>query len=49
MSEIVKCPLCGKKAKTGSTIHWARHMFGFVDKPDKAWVEAQGKQVHAKS
>jgi len=41
--ERVKCPVCGKKAKTGSAIDCARHMFGVEDKPHRAWVEAQGK------
>ena len=42
MSEPVKCPVCGKQAKTGSAIDCARHMFGVGDKPHRAWVEAQG-------
>ena len=42
MSEPVKCPVCGKQAKTGSSIDCARHMFGVGDKPHRAWVEAQG-------
>jgi hypothetical protein len=36
------CVVCGKKAKTGSAIDCARHMFGTGDKPHRAWVEAQG-------
>ena len=39
----VICPVCGKKAKTGSAIDCARHMFGTGDKPHKAWVDEQGK------
>jgi len=42
MSEPVKCPVCGKQAKTGSAIDCARHMFGTGDKKHRAWVEAQG-------
>jgi hypothetical protein len=42
MSEPVKCPVCGKQAKTGSAIDCARHMFGTGDKPHRDWVEAQG-------
>ena len=42
MNEPVKCPVCGKKAKTGTAIDCARHMFGVGDKPHRAWVEAQG-------
>jgi hypothetical protein len=46
MSDPVKdpviCPVCGKKAKTGSAIDCARHMFGTGDKPHKDWVNAQG-------
>lgn len=36
------CPVCGKKAKTGSAIDCARHMFGTGDKPHRQWVDAQG-------
>ena len=36
------CPVCGKKAKTGSAIDCARHMFGTGDQPHRKWVEAQG-------
>jgi len=42
MSEPVKCPVCGKQAKTGSAIDCARHMFGTGDKAHRAWVDAQG-------
>jgi hypothetical protein len=42
VSEPVKCPVCGKKAKTGSAIDCAKHIFGIGDKPHRAWVEAQG-------
>jgi len=38
----VICPVCGKKAKTGSAIDCARHMFGTGDKPHRDWVNAQG-------
>jgi hypothetical protein len=40
--EGIKCPVCGKKAKTGSAIDCARHMFGTGDKPHRQWVDAQG-------
>jgi hypothetical protein len=43
MGDPIKCPVCGKKAKTGSAIDCARHMFGTGDKPHKAWVDEQGK------
>ena len=42
MNEPVKCPVCGKQAKTGSAIDCARHMFGTGDKPPRQWVDAQG-------
>jgi hypothetical protein len=42
MSKPVKCPVCGKQAKTGSSIDCARHMFGIGDKSHRDWVEAQG-------
>jgi hypothetical protein len=42
VTDPVICPVCGKKAKTGSAIDCARHMFGTGDKPHRAWVEAQG-------
>jgi hypothetical protein len=37
------CPVCGKKAKTGSAIDCARHMFGTGDKPHRQWVDANVK------
>lgn len=46
MSEEKKpiiCPVCGKKAKTGSAIDCARHMFGTGDKPHRQWVDAHVK------
>jgi len=42
INDPVICPVCGKKAKTGSAIDCARHMFGTGDKPHKDWVNAQG-------
>jgi hypothetical protein len=42
ISKPVICPVCGKKAKTGSAIDCARHMFGTGDKPHRAWFDAQG-------
>ena len=42
LSGPIICPVCGKKAKTGSAIDCARHMFGVGDKPHRQWVEAQG-------
>ena len=42
ISGPIICPVCGKKAKTGSAIDCARHMFGTGDKPHRQWVEAQG-------
>ena len=40
--EGITCPVCGKKAKTGSAIDCARHMFGTGDQPHRKWVDAQG-------
>ncbi len=40
--EGIKCPVCGKKAKTGSAIDCARHMFGTGDKAHRQWVDGQG-------
>jgi len=42
VSGPIICPVCGKKAKTGSAIDCARHMFGTGDKPHRQWVDAQG-------
>ncbi len=42
INDPVMCPVCGKKAKTGSAIDCARHMFGTGDKPHREWVNAQG-------
>ena len=42
VTDPVICPVCGKKAKTGSAIDCARHMFGTGDQPHRKWVEAQG-------
>ncbi|OGP92042.1 MAG: hypothetical protein A2Z19_05785 [Deltaproteobacteria bacterium RBG_16_54_18] len=42
MGDPIICPVCGKKAKTGSAIDCARHMFGTGDKPHRQWVDAQG-------
>ncbi len=42
VSDPIICPVCGKKAKTGSAMDCARHMFGTGDKPHKDWVNAQG-------
>jgi len=42
VSGPIICPVCGKKAKTGSDIDCARHMFGTGDKPHRQWVDAQG-------
>lgn len=41
-SKPVICPVCGKKAKSGSAIDCARHMFGTGDKAHRDWVNAQG-------
>ena len=35
MGDPIICPVCGKKAKTGSAIDCARHMFGTGDKPHR--------------
>ena len=42
VSGPIICPVCGRKAKTGSAIDCARHMFGTGDKPHRQWVDAQG-------
>ena len=42
VSGPIICPVFGKKAKTGSAIDCARHMFGTGDKPHRQWVDAQG-------
>jgi len=42
LSGPIICPVCGKKAKTGSAIDCTRHMFGTGDQPHRKWVEAQG-------
>ena len=41
LSGPIICPVCGKKAKTGSAIDCARHMFGTGDQPHRKWVDAQ--------
>ena len=40
LSGPILCPVCGKKAKTGSAIDCARHMFGTGDQPHRKWVDA---------
>ncbi len=40
LSGPIICPVCGKKAKTGSAIDCARHMFGTGDQPHRKWVDA---------
>ena len=42
MSGPIDCPVCGKRAKTGSAVDCARHVFGTGDRLHRAWVEAQG-------
>jgi hypothetical protein len=42
LSGPIICPVCGKKAKTGSAIDCARHMFGTGDQPHRKWVDAHG-------
>lgn len=42
VSGPIICPVCGKKAKTGSAIDCARHIFGTGDKPHRKWVDDQG-------
>ncbi len=44
LSGPIICPVCGKKAKTGSAIDCARHMFGTGDQPHRKWVDAQVRQ-----
>ncbi len=39
VSGPILCPVCGKKAKTGSAIDCARHMFGTGDQPHRKWVD----------
>jgi hypothetical protein len=39
LSGPIICPVCGKKAKTGSAIDCARHMFGTGDAPHRKWVD----------
>ncbi len=50
LSGPILCPVCGKKAKTGSAIDCARHMFGTGDQPHRKWVDEavapQGTDVH---
>ena len=40
LSGPIICPVCGKKAKTGSAIDCAQHMFGTGDQPHRKWVDA---------
>jgi hypothetical protein len=42
LSGPIICPVCDKKAKTGSAIDCARHIFGTGDQPHRKWVDAQG-------
>ena len=42
VSGPINCPICGKKAKTGSALDCARHIFGTGDKPHRKWVDDQG-------
>jgi hypothetical protein len=42
ISGPILCPICGKKAKTGSAIDCARHIFGTGDQPHRKWVDGQG-------
>jgi hypothetical protein len=42
LSGPIYCPICNKKAKTGSAIDCARHIFGTGDQPHRKWVDSQG-------